>query len=237
MLDVDVPVEEPAPEPVAEPMVEPAIAEAAVEPRKSEPRGGIEPPPSAPAAAPSTPVRPSGSRRSASPSVGKLYSEHATSKARRGRFASIAVFLVLVLALGGGAYWYFVLRPAGWKYPWAPPSAVSPRPGGGGPRPDSLAAPLTAADSALRRVDRLGDSLGLASRDFDGRVQRFTNKPAECAGLDTGLVALEDAWTAYNVQQKAAGTMDAVRAAKDQQLAAGADSAEASFERSGCPRP
>lgn len=227
-------VEEPA-GPVARPL-EPAVAESA-EARRSEPRSAVEPPPSAPASAPSTPVRASGSRRSASPSVGKLYNEQATSRARRGKFLFVAVFLLLVLGLGGGAYWYFVLRPAGWRFPWTPPSAASPRPTAGGPHVDSLAGPGTPADSALRRFDRLGDSVGVVVRDFEGRVQRFTNKPAECAGLDTGLVAIEDAWTAYNVQQKAVGVLDGTRTAKDQQIAAGADSAEAAFERSGCARP
>ena len=88
----------------------------------------------------------------------------------------------------------------------------------------------------VRRFDAAGDSLSAAIVGFDDRAQRFGGRPSDCAALDSGLVALEDVWTTYNQRQQNV-VLDAPHATRDQQLASGADSAEATFERSGCARP
>jgi len=206
-------------EPVAE-VMEPAVVEARA-PEPAEP--GLAPP----VERSSTPIRPSATRR---PSVGKLYDE----KPKSGAGKVIAVLLVLALLGGGGAYWYLMLRPAGWKYPWAPPGhAAAPA------RPADTTAAVTPppVDSSTRAFDASADTLNAAIRGFGDRALRFGGKPSDCVALDSGLVTLEDAWIGYNLRQKGVAALDAGRAGRDQQLAAGADSSEATFERSGCARP
>lgn len=173
----------------------------------------------------STPVRPS-SRR---PTVGKLYAQE--SKSRKGR---IILGIIILALLGGAGYWYQVLRPTpGWQYPWsplvrrfAPAKAPAPAPA---PKP-------TTVDSATVRFDAASDSLAAAITRFGDRALRFGGMPSDCAPLDSGLVAMEDAWTTYNQRQQNV-TLDSQRATRDQQLSAGADSSEATFESSGCDRP
>lgn len=147
---------------------------------------------------------------------------------------------VIVLALlGGGAYWYLQLRPAGadWQYPWTPlVKMLKSRAPAETTAAKAPTHPVT-VDSAAHRFDVVSDSLTIALTGFADRAQRFGGQSSDCAGLDSGLVALEDAWTSYNLRQQSVQPLDAPRAGRDQQLAAAADSAEATFERSGCPRP
>ena len=189
---------------------------------------------------PSTPVRASARR----PTVGKLYAKEPRS------WGGKIVLAVLVLALlGGGAYWYVVLRPTpGWQYPWTPVLKFlhrAPAPAAPAPTPTSTptaAAPPAApgaaaqADSLMRSFDQASDALSAAITQFGDRALRFGGKSSDCAPLDSALTVMEDAWTVYNQHQQNV-TLDAARAARDQQLASGADGGEATFERSGCQRP
>lgn len=139
---------------------------------------------------------------------------------------------MILALLGGTGYWYQVLRPTpGWEYPWSPlvrrfAPAKAPAPA---PKP-------TTVDSATVSFDAASDSLAASITRFGDRALRFGGLPSDCAPLDSGLVAMEDAWTTYNQRQQNV-TLDAQRATRDQQLSAGADSAEATFESSGCDRP
>jgi hypothetical protein len=160
--------------------------------------------------------------------VGKLYAGE--KKSWGGR---IVLVLFLLALMGAGGYWYVVLRPAGWQYPWTPIlrriAAATPA-----PKPPPVA--VAPVDSTVRRFDAVSDSLSVAIVGFDDRAQRFGGRPSDCAALDSGLVTLEDVWTTYNQRQQNV-VLDGPRAARDQQLASSADSSEATFERSGCTRP
>jgi hypothetical protein len=161
--------------------------------------------------------------------VGKLY-----AKKSKGWGGRIVLILFVLALLGGAGYWYVVLRPKGWEYPWTP---LLKRFASGAPAPKPAAAPaVTPVDSTTRRFDAASDSLSVAIVGFNDRAQRFGGRPGDCAALDSGLVVLEDAWTTYNQRQQNV-VLDAPRATRDQQLASGADSSEATFERSGCARP
>jgi proteasome lid subunit RPN8/RPN11 len=173
----------------------------------------------------STPVR-SSTRR---PTVGKLY-----AKPSRGWTGRIVLGIVILALLGGAGYWYQVLRPTpGWEYPWTPlvrrfASAKAPAPA---PVPQA-----TVLDSATIRFDQASDSLAAALTRFGDRALRFGGTANDCPPLDSGLIALEDAWTTYSQRQQNVA-LDATRAARDQQLSSSADSSEATFESSGCERP
>lgn len=172
---------------------------------------------------PSTPIRSSARR----PTVGKLYANE--SKPWTGR---IILAIVILALFGGTGYWYVVLRHTpGWEYPWSPlvrrvASTKAPAPA---PQPPIV-------DSATVRFDVSSDSLAAAITRFGDRALRFGGLPSDCAPLDSGLVAMEDAWTTYNQRQQNV-TLDTQRATRDQQLSASADSSEATFESSGCDRP
>ena len=57
------------------------------------------------------------------------------------------------------------------------------------------------------------------------------------ADVPPPLVAVEDAWTRYNVGKRKAGNLDGTRYLRDQQLYATVDTVERDFDRSGCTRP
>lgn len=172
----------------------------------------------------STPVRASARR----PTVGKLYVKE--SKAWTGR---IVLGVVILALLGGAGYWYQVLRPTpGWRYPWSP---LVRRLASKAPAPAPAPKPAT-VDSATVRFDVASDSLSAAIARFGDRAQRFGGLASDCAPMDSSLISMEEAWTTYNQQQQNV-TLDAQRATRDQQLSAGADSVEATFESSGCQRP
>ncbi|HYK11136.1 MAG TPA: hypothetical protein VEV39_10075 [Gemmatimonadales bacterium] len=172
----------------------------------------------------STPVRPSTRR----PTVGKLYAEESTSW--KGR---IILGVVILALLGGAGYWYLFLRPTpGWEYPWSPlVRQFASKP----PAPAPVAKPAT-VDSATVRLDVASDSLSQAISRFGDRALRFGGLASDCAPMDSALVSMEDFWTTYNQRQQNV-TLDAQRAARDQQLSSSADSVEATFESSGCGRP
>jgi hypothetical protein len=173
----------------------------------------------------STPVRPSARR----PTVGKFYAKE--SKSWTGR---IVVGVIVLAILGGVGYWYQVLRPTpGWEYPWSP---LVHRFASGNPAPPAPAAKPFVVDSATIRFDVASDSLTAALTRFGDRVLRFGGLASDCAPLDSTLMQMEDAWTVYNQRQQNV-TLDAARAARDQQLSSNADSSEATFESSGCERP
>ncbi len=115
--------------------------------------------------------------------------------------------------------------------PVPPPQPVAAAPPPQLPPPPPVASPFA-------RFDRLSDSLARAVRNFQDRAALFDSGRLDCNGLASGLVAMEDLWSNYNVERRArmAG-FDQRRAAQDQALYASVDAVESRFERSGCPRP
>jgi len=126
---------------------------------------------------------------------------------------------------------YFTPEPTGH---WSPAT---------GHRPLGTASPATghqplvtavASDSPLVAFDRNADSVATLTGIYKARVQA---NQTGCPGLGLALVAVEDAWTRYNVGKRKAGSLDGTRFLRDQQLYASVDTVERDFDRSGCTRP
>ena len=157
----------------------------------------------------------------------------------------LVAFFVMAL-LGGGGF-------AGWKYWWVPnhPAQAS---AAAAAAPDTTkragtstpasrrqlqtppAAPASAAgvDSPFVTLDRNADSVVALTDIYKARVEA---NQTSCPGLGLALVAMEDAWTRYNVGKRKAGSLEGSRYTRDQQLYASVDSVERDFDRSGCTRP
>jgi hypothetical protein len=97
-------------------------------------------------------------------------------------------------------------------------------------------ATAVASDSPLVALDRNADSVATLTDIYKARVQA---NQTGCPGLGLALVAVEDAWTRYNVVKRKAGSIggDGTRFLRDQQLYASVDTVERDFDRSGCTRP
>jgi len=95
-------------------------------------------------------------------------------------------------------------------------------------------APAAAADSPFVKLDRNADSVTSLADLYNARVEA---NQTDCPGLGLALVAVEDAWTRYNVGKRKLGSLDGDRFTRDQQLYAAVDSVERDFDRSGCTRP
>jgi JAB domain-containing protein similar to deubiquitination enzymes len=184
------------------------------------------PPPPAP---PPPPPRPSTARRSSrrsNPSVGKMFVMQEPRPRRGGLVA-----LLLLVAVGAAA-WYFFLGPGiPTRLRWLRAAGI----GGGSGQGAPVSAP--AADSSVRMLDRLGDSLARAVSRYRDRARLFDNRQLDCAALGPGLVTVEDLVIAYSRGKARTSMLDSTRVTRDQMLAAGADSVERHFDRSTCPRP
>ena len=154
---------------------------------------------------------------------------------RRGGHGGLLAALALLLVGGGVAGWYFYLRHT--VLGGASPAPAAPLPQAAVPAtgPESVAA-SPPVDSSLLVFDRVADSVGAVVRRYGDAAQRFGAR-LDCAGLSQGLVAVEDAWTAYNLGKRKAVALDAARRARDQALSTAVDSVESQFDGSGCPRP
>ena len=168
----------------------------------------------------------------------------------------VAFFLMALI--GGGGF-------AGWKYWWLPnhpaqavaaaaatrdttkrvaaapdssksvPPVTSTTAGtNSAARTTDTPRPATAVDSPFVVLDRNADSVAALTDIYQARVE--ANQTA-CPGLGLALVAVEDAWTRYNVGKRKAGSLEGSRFTRDQQLYASVDSVERDFDRSGCTRP
>ena len=160
---------------------------------------------------------------------------------RHGGSGGTIGLVVLLLAIGAGAVWYFFLRqPALESAPTEQAATAAPAESVATPVRDSLATPATAAapaDTTWLAFDRIADSVTKTVGVYGDRRQQFDGSRIDCTGLSRGLVAVEDAWTEYNVGKRQTPTLDAPRAARDTTLYASVDSVERHFDRSGCPRP
>jgi hypothetical protein len=136
----------------------------------------------------------------------------------------VAAVLLLALAAGAGAGWYFFLRPST-RAPSANPDAAAP-----------ASAPVP-VDTTWLAFDRIADTVSVAVRGYGEQSQTAGANPPACAGLSDALVRVEDAWTGYNIGKKQAPPLDAARATRDAGLYASVDSVERHFDRSGCQRP
>ncbi len=88
------------------------------------------------------------------------------------------------------------------------------------------------------RLDRLADTVALATAAYDLRARLFASRRMACPELARGLVDVEEHWMAYSLARRdAAAVMDAARNARDQALDAQVDVVEHQFEGSPCPRP
>ncbi|HMA38487.1 MAG TPA: hypothetical protein VKP10_00325 [Gemmatimonadales bacterium] len=146
----------------------------------------------------------------------------------------LVAFIILVLLGGGGfAGWYFLLRKPAENATSAGTSTVATT-----SAPTTPASPSTPpVDSALLRFERVSDSVTAIVGAYETSMRQFDAKRVNCQGLSQALVAVEDAWTDYNVGKRKAGSLDAAHASRDQSLYAAVDSVERSFDRSGCQRP
>jgi hypothetical protein len=150
---------------------------------------------------------------------------------RHGGSGGMIGLVVLLVAVGAAAGWYFYLRK--------PPVATAPtQPAGGVALTDSLAVAAPApADSTWLDFDRIADSVAATVRVYGDRVRQFGGGQIDCTGLSRGLVAVEDVWTEYNLEKQQKPPLGAPRAGRDTTLYATVDSVGRHFDRSGCPRP
>jgi hypothetical protein len=172
----------------------------------------------------------------------------------------LVAFFVLLLALGGGfAGWKYYLQPrmaaasaadsaaraavpdtskrSGTSVPaTAPPTTGDKQPTAAArtAAAPTAVAPAAAADSPFVRLDRNADSVTTLADLYNARVEA---NQTDCPGLGMALVAMEDAWTRYNVGKRKLGGLDGDRFTRDQRLYAAVDSVERDFDRSGCTRP
>jgi len=173
------------------------------------------PAPPAPAPRPSDPTR----RRTSRPVVRASL----TAAERGGRSGRGWVWgLLLILALGGGAYYYFKLRPDA-----ARPRATPPLP-----------TAIPAGDSTLARFEATADSAMSVVRNYGDRAGLFASRQITCAELTRGFAAVENQMLAYGTARKALRRpLDPAHLARDQALFAAVDTVDAQFDRSRCPRP
>lgn len=102
----------------------------------------------------------------------------------------------------------------------------------------SVATAAPAGGQALALLDQLGDSLTAVVQTYQERHQGFVSGQVGCRSLGQSLVAVEDAWMAYNVRGAPEDIdLDAGRAARDQSMYAQVNAVESDFDRSGCDRP
>src|SRR5512143_200576 len=146
----------------------------------------------------------------------------------------LVAFIILVLLGGGGfAGWYFLLRKPAENATSAGTSTVAMT-----SAPTTPASPSTPpVDSALLRFERVSDSVTAIVGAYETSMRQFDAKRVNCQGLSQALVAVEDAWTDYNVGKRKAGSLDAAHASRDQSLYAAVDSFERSFNSSVYQRP
>jgi hypothetical protein len=138
----------------------------------------------------------------------------------RGRTARLAAYGAAGLLAGAGLFRLGSVVAS-------PPSRVS--------RGESGAAPRL---SPQERVDRVADTLALATGAFDLRVRLFHRRQMQCPDLARGLVVVEERWAEYNAARAARGVAhDSAHSALDGSLYASVDAAERQFEQSSCPRP
>ncbi len=134
---------------------------------------------------------------------------------RARRYGKYSLFGVLPAV---GLAFYLARGPAAPRRPLASESAV----------------PIVLPD----RLDRLADTVALATAAYDLRARLFASRRMACPELARGLVDVEEHWMTYSLARRdAAAVMDAARSARDQALDAQVDAVEHQFERSPCPRP
>jgi proteasome lid subunit RPN8/RPN11 len=187
------------------------------------------------------PVAPPSSPRSRAPArqPSRAFAPGLAPRKSDGHPGLVAFIILLLLGGGGYAGWYFLLRQpveaaasAGTSTTATPPS----RPGTTPALPSATPNP-PAVDSALLRFERVSDSVTAVVSVYETSMRQFDARRVNCEGLSQALVAVEDAWTDYNVGKRKAGGLDAAHASRDQSLYAAVDSVERSFDRSGCQRP
>ncbi|HMA44042.1 MAG TPA: hypothetical protein VKO86_08500 [Gemmatimonadales bacterium] len=144
----------------------------------------------------------------------------------------VAFFILLLLGGGGFAGWYFLLRNPAATTASVGTSTTARTPAA--PTPPPAAPPV---DSAVQRLEQTADSVTLVVTTYGTRMRQFDAKQVRCDGLSSALIAVEDAWTEYNVGKRKAGGLDPAHASRDQSLYAAVDSVERAFDRSGCQRP
>jgi proteasome lid subunit RPN8/RPN11 len=150
----------------------------------------------------------------------------------------VAAIILLLLGGGGFAGWWFLLRQ---PTPTAPTTTAGTTTAAATttatPADTTHAAAPPPVDSTLLRFERIADSVSLVVKNYDVRMRSFGASQADCGGLSQTLVAVEDAWTDYNVGKRKMAGLDPLHAARDQELYAAVDSVERAFDRSGCQRP
>jgi hypothetical protein len=152
---------------------------------------------------------------------------------RHGGSGGMIGLVLLLLAVGAAAGWYFFVRkPA---VATAPTQLADSIKATAPARQDSLT--VAPVDSTWLDFDRSADSVAAAVRVYGVRIRQFDASRIDCTGLSRGLVAVEDSWTEYNVGKKQTPPLDARRVARDSTLYATVDSVGRHFDRSGCPRP
>ncbi|HEY6060001.1 MAG TPA: hypothetical protein VIV10_05405 [Gemmatimonadales bacterium] len=185
------------------------------------------------------PVKPPPPRppRSAQPS--RVFAPALAPRKSDGHPGLVAFIILLLLGGGGFAGWYFLMRKPAETATSAGTSTVATTPAPPATTPASPGTPPgpPPVDSALLRFERVSDSVTAIVGAYETSMRQFDAKRGNCQALSQALVAVEDAWTDYNVGKRKAGSLDAAHATRDQSLYAAVDSVERSFDRSGCQRP
>jgi proteasome lid subunit RPN8/RPN11 len=103
-----------------------------------------------------------------------------------------------------------------------------------GPAPVEVAA-MDAHAARIARLDRLGDTLGPALRNYGERVALYQDGLLACDGLARGYLAVDSLWGTYRTMRRGlALPLDAARQARDGRLADQVDAMRRDFVRAGC---
>jgi hypothetical protein len=90
----------------------------------------------------------------------------------------------------------------------------------------------------IARLDRLGDTLGPALRNYGERVALYNDGLLGCDGLARGYSAVDSLWMTYRTMRRGlAMPLDADRQARDSRLADQVDAMRRGFVRAGCGAP
>lgn len=107
-----------------------------------------------------------------------------------------------------------------------------------GPAPQLASQPAPPVDPAVRRFDKLADSLAAAIASYRDRRADFSLQRLTCQGLGAGYRSADDAFIALSaVHRDARASLDSTRLARYAAFAAEMDTVDKEFDDSHCPRP
>jgi hypothetical protein len=119
------------------------------------------------------------------------------------------------------------------------PATIEPPEATGSVVSQAGASIAASAAENLARLDELAVSMSLALRTYGSVTARHALQQQTCADVQAAYVALDDAWFEYNVSgmSQLSSNLDLERSRRHDSLYDEMQTAEGSFNQSGCPRP